>query len=88
MERNIKVKALQNSPFLVSLEESDVIGKGSYARVVRAFNKENMEQDLAVKIINCKDKETAATITNEINIMKNVPHHPNLVNFVKIQVSS
>lgn len=44
MERKIKVKALQNSPFVVSLEESDVIGKGSYARVVRAFNKEDMKQ--------------------------------------------
>ena len=56
--------------------------------MVRAFNKEDMLQEIVVKIINCRDKETATTITNEIGIMKSIPHHENLVNFLKFQVSS
>lgn len=39
MERKIKVKALQNSNFYISLDPSDVIDKGSFAKVVKAFNK-------------------------------------------------
>lgn len=38
--------------------------------------------------MSCRDKETAATITNEIGIMKGVPHHENLVNFLLFQVNS
>lgn len=88
MEKKVKVKVLENSPFLVSLEEADVIGTGVFAKVVRAFNKDNMEEKLVAKIINANDAETAATIKAEINILKTIPWHPNLVNCLKVQISS
>jgi hypothetical protein len=39
MKKKIKVKGLSNSPFLISEEE--VIGEGSFGKVVKAYNSED-----------------------------------------------
>lgn len=37
--KTVNVKSLGNCPYLVSLEPEDIIGHGSYAQVLRAYNK-------------------------------------------------
>ena len=38
LRKKIKVKALEGTPFFIS--EDEVIGSGSFGRVVKAYNKE------------------------------------------------
>lgn len=57
----IKVKQLKGSPFLISLNPKDTIGKGVFAKVVRAYNIEEPKDDIVAKIIplnNTAKKET------------------------------
>jgi hypothetical protein len=42
--KSIKVKSLGNTPFYISEEEEDFIAKGSFGKVVKAYNKENVTQ--------------------------------------------
>lgn len=84
----IRVKSLQGSPYVISEEPGDRIGGGAYAEVVKAFNTEDLKEKLVAKIISCKNAEKAATIKAEVEVLKRVEHHPNLVNCAKVQLSS
>lgn len=55
-KRKIKVKALKGSPYVVSLEPGDIIGEGTYGKVVRVFDLNNKEEELVAKIIPLDDK--------------------------------
>ena len=68
----IKVKSLQGSPYVISEEPEDRIGGGAYAKVVKAYNTEDLKQKLVAKIISCKDVERAATIKAEVEELKSV----------------
>lgn len=48
-----KVKKLQNSPYAIS--EDQVLGKGSFAVIKRAFNLDNPTEQLAAKVISVRD---------------------------------
>jgi hypothetical protein len=50
----IRVKRLKNSPY--AIREGEPIGKGSFATIQRAYNLENMSEELAVKIISIQDE--------------------------------
>lgn len=50
MKRTVRVKALSDTPYLISEEPEDVIGKGSYGRVVRAYNRNDPRIRFAVKV--------------------------------------
>ena len=86
--QKIRVKSLLGSPYLVSEEPNDVIGGGAYAKVVRAYNSAEPTEKLVAKIISCKDAERAITIKAEVETLKRVQYHVNLVNCKKIQLSS
>ena len=58
--RKRKVKKLQNSPYAIA--EDQVLGKGSFAVIKRAYNLENCSEQLAVKVISVNDEENAVTI--------------------------
>lgn len=82
----IKVKRLKNSPY--AIQEGEPLGKGSFATIQRAYNLENMSEELAVKIISIQDEETSKTVKSELQMLKELPAHPNLVNCMKVQISS
>ena len=63
-----KVKKLQNSPYAIA--DDQIIGKGSFAVIKRAFNLENLSEQLAVKIISAKDDENSKTIKSEFQILR------------------
>lgn len=50
------MKALKGSPYVISLEETDIVGEGSFGKVVRAYDIENKNEDLVAKIIPLNDK--------------------------------
>lgn len=50
MKKVVKVKALAKTPYVISEEPQDVLGKGSYGKVIRAYNKNNTECHLVAKI--------------------------------------
>lgn len=81
-----RVKRLQNSPYAIA--EGEPIGKGSFAVIKRAYNLDNIQEELAVKIISIQDEETAKTVKSELMILKELPHNPHLVNCMKVQISS
>jgi len=86
--RKIKVKALKGSPYVISLEKSDLVGEGSYGTVVRVFDLDNRDEELVAKVIPLDDKIKLAAIEAELRILIRLPLHPNLVNYKKIRVSS
>lgn len=43
---------------------------------------------MVAKIIEVKDEDAKATIKSEIEVIKKIPHHKNLVNFLRFQLSS
>ncbi len=47
-----------------------------------------MNEELAVKIISINDDETAKTIKSELQMLRELPSHLNLVNTMKVQISS
>lgn len=56
MNKQIKVKKLHGSPYAI---EQDVAGRGATATIVKAYNTENLQEDLACKIISIKDEENS-----------------------------
>lgn len=86
--RKIKVKALKGSPYVISLEKSDLVGEGSYGSVVRVFDLDHRDEELVAKVIPLDDKIKLAAIEAELRILIRLPLHPNLVNYKKIRVSS
>lgn len=41
-----------------------------------------------MKIISIQDEETSRTVKSELQMLKELPFHPNLVNCMKVQISS
>ena len=85
LHKKIKVKALQGTPFFISENES--IGSGSFGTVFRAYNKEDPTKELVAKVIPI-DQENLETIKAELKVLKQIPSHQNLVNCLKLQISS
>jgi serine/threonine protein kinase len=50
MKRVIRVKALGDTPYFISEEPGDIIGRGSYGRVIRAYSKTNLSKRYVAKI--------------------------------------
>jgi serine/threonine protein kinase len=84
--RKIKVKRLQNSPY--AIEEGETLGQGAFAVIRRAYNTENPKEQLAVKIISIRDEKIGKTVKSELQMLRELPNHPNLVNCIKIQMNS
>lgn len=82
----VKVKKLTNTPY--AIDEGEPIGKGSFALIKKAYNLQNPSEELVVKIISAQDQETAKTIRSQLQMLKELPKHPNLVNCAKVQISS
>lgn len=84
----MKVKALKGSPYVISLEEDDVVGEGSFGKVVRAYDMQNRNEDLVAKIIPLDDKLKLESMKMELKVLVKLPLHANLVNYKKIKLSS
>jgi hypothetical protein len=50
MRKVVKVKTLSGTPYMISEEPDDLIGKGSYAKVVRAYNRNEPGKKCVAKI--------------------------------------
>jgi hypothetical protein len=83
--KKVKVKKLEGSVYAI---EQEVAGRGATATIVRAYNIENMQEELACKIINIAEEENDGVYKTELKMLKELPSHPNLVNYRKIQISS
>lgn len=86
----IKLKELKGSSFFISMDEKDILGKGSFGKVVRVYDSKNPKEDLVVKIIdfNAGGSSKFDSIKTEIMVLKKIPYHTNLVNYKKIKLSS
>jgi hypothetical protein len=51
----IKVKELKGCSYVISLEEKDKIGEGSFGLVMRAYDIKNPSEDLVAKVISLAD---------------------------------
>jgi hypothetical protein len=85
MRKQIKVKRLEGSPFAI---EYDVYGRGASATIVKAYNLDNLKEELVCKVISFSEEEASGVYKTELQILKELPVHPNLVNYKKIQISS
>ncbi len=54
-DKKVRVKELKGSPYVISLERADVLGEGSFGKVVRAYDISNPKEDLVAKIIFMND---------------------------------
>jgi len=85
MSKKIKVKKLEGSSYAV---ESEITGKGATASIVRAYNLDNLSEELVSKVISVTEEENSGVCRAELQVLKELPVHPNLVNYKKIQISS
>lgn len=46
-----RIKRLQGSSYVISLEPEDILGQGSFGKVVRAYDLDNREEQLVAKIM-------------------------------------
>ncbi|KAL4506413.1 hypothetical protein ABPG73_017147 [Tetrahymena malaccensis] len=86
--RKVKVKALKGSPYVISLEDADIVGEGSFGKVVRAYDIKNQNEDLVAKIIPLDDQQKYESMQMELKVLCKLPQHVNLVNYKKIKMSS
>jgi hypothetical protein len=56
MRKQIKVKRLEGSPFAI---EYDVYGRGATASVVKAYNLDNLKEELVSKVISITEEEAS-----------------------------
>ncbi|KAL4470920.1 hypothetical protein ABPG72_005954 [Tetrahymena utriculariae] len=84
----VKVKALKGSPYVISLEDTDIVGEGSFGKVVRAYDIKNQNEDLVAKIIPLDDHQKYESMQMELKVLCKLPQHVNLVNYKKIKMSS
>lgn len=86
--RKVKVKALRGSSYVISQEECDVVGEGSFGKVMRAYDMHNRDEDLVAKVIPLDDKSKLESLQIELRVLEKLPFHVNLVNYKKIKISS
>jgi hypothetical protein len=58
MVKKINVKRLEGSPYAL---DQEVIGRGASASIVRAYNLDNLEEQLVSKIIPISDEDNNGT---------------------------
>ena len=85
MKKHVNVKRLEGSPYAI---EHVVSGRGASATIVKAYNLDNLKEDLVSKIVSITEEEASGVYKTELQILKELPPHPNLVNYKKIQISS
>lgn len=88
MKKVVNVKALAQTPYAISEEPQDLLGKGSYGRVVRAYNKNHPERHLVAKIFQLNSLKECRSGLVELSIVGKLPRHPHLVHYEKIQLTS
>lgn len=88
MKRTVRVKVLSDTPFLLSEEPEDVIGRGSYGKVVRAYSKTDSRKRYAVKVFELSSLKEHRSGLQELSIVNKLPRNPNLVSYEKIKLTS
>lgn len=70
--------------FPFEVDESQAIGSGKFSEVYLCWRKREPERRYALKVINIRneDHQSVERIYEEIKIMKNVCHHPHIVQLV------
>lgn len=86
--KKMRVKELRGTPYVISLEKSDILGEGSFGKVVRAYDIHNPSEDLVAKIIQLNDLGRLQSIQMELKVLQKLPQHNNLVNVKKMKLSS
>jgi hypothetical protein len=55
---------------------------------VKAYNLDNLKEELVSKIVSINEEQNSGVYKVELQILKELPNHPNLVNYKKVQISS
>ena len=45
------MKQLKGSSYVISLDEKDIVGKGAYGNVIRAYDINNPKEEIVAKIM-------------------------------------
>lgn len=77
-----QIKRLQGSSYVISLEPSDVLGEGSFGKVVRAFDMDHKGEQLVAKIIEINSQSKIESLRIEMKVLEAFQsEHHNLVAF-------
>ena len=86
--RTVNVKSLGQCPYLISVEPTDLIGRGSYAEVRVAYDKNEKGKMLAAKIFDLEDGRKYESALKQLSVVCSFPQHPNLVDYKRIKITS
>lgn len=57
---------------MISLEKEDLLGQGSFGRVVRAYDLENREEALVAKIMEIGTQTKLDCLQSELNVLESL----------------
>ena len=80
MNHSIKLIKSANTDEQYGILIDKEIGIGNFGKVYKAVNLANSEDQLAVKVLPIKDGINKTLVEREINVLKQLPEHPNLIN--------
>lgn len=77
-----RIKRLQGSSYIVSQEPQDFLGKGSFGKVVRAYDLDNRDEQLVAKIMEIGTQAKRDCLEQELQILEKLnSQHQNLVGY-------
>ncbi|CAK56047.1 unnamed protein product (macronuclear) [Paramecium tetraurelia] len=84
-----RIKRLQGSSYVISLEPDDVLGQGSFGKVVRAYDLENREEQLVAKIMEIGTQSKLDSLQHELTVLEQFQSdHQNLVQYKRKKLQS
>ena len=76
-DRKLKLIKCGNHSF--GIFDNEILGEGGSAVVKKGYNINNPSELFAVKIVNIQDQERKELALKELEAIKDLPVHPNLV---------
>ncbi|CAK90919.1 unnamed protein product (macronuclear) [Paramecium tetraurelia] len=84
-----RIKRLQGSSYVISLEPEDILGQGSFGKVVRAYDLDNREEQLVAKIMEIGTQSKLETLQHELTVLEQFQSdHQNLVQYKRKKLQS
>ncbi|CAD8048123.1 unnamed protein product [Paramecium sonneborni] len=84
-----RIKRLQGSSYVISLEPEDILGQGSFGKVVRAYDLDNREEQLVAKIMEIGTQSKLDSLQHELTVLEQFQSdHQNLVQYKRKKLQS
>ncbi|CAD8050294.1 unnamed protein product [Paramecium primaurelia] len=84
-----RIKRLQGSSYVISLEPEDILGQGSFGKVVRAYDLDNREEQLVAKIMEIGTQSKLESLQHELTVLEQFQSdHQNLVQYKRKKLQS